>query len=247
MNDTEKELLSDAYNVYDLDRKLKTSKGLYGIINDIGNNQKVKYIMVICTIMYLMYIINVPIIVIIGLLIGIFVVYFLFEKDRENDLNYSLEEELKLNSVMLRSSKYMHHDSDMIDLMYDISEFMDISRTKYNELITNIDEFFAIEKTIEDEKVSMSDKIILHLKMRSERATIINIYASLIFNIDIDKELEDKYKEGMKKLELILNQHLIYTEGLIRDKKGYLPSGIYPLFYPEGEGNTRSDEHDFYG
>lgn len=176
-----------------------------------------------------MYIINTMMTIslghILGLSVGVFLIYFFNEKDIKDTSDLNTELEYKLNAIknktlgtkidrhrkrnltgrLDKSPLYFHNDADIINLMYNIIDFAHYNEDAYFLMIKAIDNVILLHENIKTGVTRCTENIETMVIFRDNA---LNHFHSFIFSLPSIKVINDKYKKNMKRLQLLLQRHI---------------------------------------
>lgn len=241
----EHELIADGLDLYELHQnQLSTkSQGFYNYIKSITPNEVVIYIAVIIVIVILIHRLSPSYLHVIGIVCGIIVIYFIISMRDTTKHDYNTIEEMKLLSPQLRDTKYFYIDTDLIDLFYDLGEYQKYSNKKFKQIITHVDNFLHLQTDIEKGAIY---KKYVYEQMDQLKATILNDFHSMIYDLPQQNEILDKYNKATTKLHLLLNQHLNVVRVTIKKLDGSIPIDMYPMNYPIANDKLANPHYDVY-
>lgn len=244
-NHRKNEEISHALDLYNLHQEKlhKTENGIYNYIQSILPNEAVTYIIIIIIVMIIIIIISPTPIQIFAFGCGIVVVYFLISKRDTTKNEYNINEEMKLLSEQLRSTQFFYMDTDLIDLFYDLGDYQFYSNTKFKEIINHIDNFLHLQTDMEN---NVQDKKYVYDIMIDLKSQILNDFHAMIYDLPQQSNILDRFKCALKKLHLLLNQHLDEVRKIIKRLDGKLPIDMYPPNYPVADDPTINPHYDLY-
>jgi len=232
----------DLYN-HNQEQKIKKDEGLYNYIQTISPNEVIIYLSIVIIVAILIIRISPTPVQIVGVLCGVGVVYFLISKRDTTSNDYTVEEEMKLLSPQLRDTNFFYMDTDLIDLFYDLGDYQFYSNMKFKEVIKHIDNLLHLQTDIEN---NVKNKKYVFDVMVEIKASILNDFHAMIYDLPPQKEITDRFQCALTKLHLLINQHLDESRIMIKKLDGSLPIDMYPPNYPSENDPMVNQHYDLY-
>lgn len=149
---------------------------------------------------------------IIGFIVSIIVIYFINTKINLEKQNNTETLESKFNSLKIKPKKMY---PEIIEFLFNNQDLGNYNMQEYKNLIDNLDDFFELyEQTQEDKKQQEQ-------QLQDKKKEIINIFHSLIYQIDDTNKLDtninilnsilNKYTDKNKKIEDNIDYYNIKT------------------------------------
>lgn len=140
-----------------------------------------------------------------GVGVGLFVVYYLNEKSKFVGDNFITDMKRKLDAKIFEETHNMHHDSEIVDLLYSLKEYRYYSPANMYKLVHVIDKFLKI---VEDMSIGVKYMGESYELAREYRKRALNTMHSFIYKVPHTPITVNKFHLAMKRLETLLNQHL---------------------------------------
>jgi len=151
----------------------------------------------------------------IGILFGIFFVYYLNDRNESkiDDFNKGLE--FKLATIKPRP-KLFHTDADLINFFHNIQDFKEYNEAAYADCIKSLDNMLRLH---EDLKIG-----VIHCKHNYDTARnfaddAMNHFHSFIFSIPSTKFTSEKYQQNLARLQLLTRRHIDDMFQICREKQ----------------------------
>lgn len=185
--------------------------GLYNFITSISKENLLFYMVIILIIAIIFSRIDIRMNIIIGLIIGAGVVYYLIDKSKTlNDSEFATIE-MKLASIK-PLPKFFYVDANLIELMYNLLEYSSYSPEDYTNAIEHIDNVLKLQLDIEN---GMEDCDAIMDIIRDEAEKAVESMAGILVAIPGESIiLKDKLVNGIKKLQIFLQRHIDICDGI---------------------------------
>jgi hypothetical protein len=186
----------------------------YDYINNINDNTKFTYLIIIIIFIILATRINsqfpniVPLIM--GLSFALLVIYFINEKQLKSGNNFLNLMNLQLKSNNLKNTKHLHNDSEIVHFLIDIREYKFYNPANFKYLVELLDNFLLLVTDLEKGVHNMGDtyEVLLEQKLK-----ILNAMHAFIYKIpqSVASVADTKHKQALERLEKLLNYHIDQT------------------------------------
>lgn len=183
-----------------------------------------------------------------ALLFTLFLIYILNDRNEKMYVGDMERIEMKLKSIYPKP-RYFHHDAGIIELIYSIKAFRELSYKIFDELVLELDTFLEIEELLHNEGIDKLNR--LYTLMKDKRKIILNHMHSFVYVINSDdRTYLDKYTKGLKSLQYIMNIHMNNARTFINERienQGTMANTLYIEDDTEEVSYENDDERfDFY-
>ena len=203
---------------------------MYSYISDIDKTDLFIYGSVIIAAITLTLRINPSFNVVVGLLCGLTVVYYVNEKKNSTEENFIKKMDNILASDLLKphKNKFLYKDTTLIEFLDTHREYKQYNPALYNTLVQTINSFLIL---LEDIELNVKRYNLDYQTMLGLQNKALNIYHSFIHTLPHTQNSLDKYHDGMEKLEGLLNIHIdtVHREVARRNSKEITISTTFPL------------------
>ncbi len=188
----EKDLISDEV----LDKK----NNIYDIMHHMNSSTIFKYIMVLISIYLFFKHKIVSLAIILGLAIGVVVIYYMYSKSKSTVSDRVQEHELKVEHILPEPHKIKSNER-LVDFLFSIQDMYQYNPQAYEEMVDNIEAFLTIYDTIM-KGVRLYDYYYEIAGDKKENA--VNALQSIIYKVPSSKGVMYKLTRAHKRLETIL-------------------------------------------
>lgn len=238
----------DKISSLQLEKKMLYDESLYNFLINIRKEYILLYFFLLLIIYNFIDSINYTQKNIISLVITIFILYLV---NNRNEILYTTDMDLieqKLNAI-IPQPKYFYKDAGLINLIYSIKEFRSISHKIWDEMIETLDLFFENEELLYNDENENFNNIYDFLLDNRKKA--LNMMASFIHNIRSDRKfLINKLEVSLESMHYILNIHIKNARIFINDyiKDNGINRRLHELNeYSEMTGYIKeNDKYDVY-
>ncbi len=145
--------------------------------------------------------------VLVGIVIGFIVVYYLNDKQVTIQGNYvhQIINILRAPRLQLNRNRYLYHDALIVEFLETYKEYFDYNPQAYTSLTNQIDNLLHLGDDIRRGSTNYSRDydIMLHTKSK-----ILNTYHSILHKIPHEHTNLHKFHKGAKTLKHLVNEHL---------------------------------------
>jgi hypothetical protein len=135
-----------------------------------------------------------------------FILALLIYLKRELD-SVSTKEQTNIKLKLIRPQPQNLNDyPDIIEFLFNIRHFYYINPNSFTLMIMHLDNFFKIYEDVMTKQVN-NCKYNYDIILYSTRSVLNNLH-SVIFNLDVDKNLTKKYQLSLKELHIIIYQYV---------------------------------------
>lgn len=183
------------------------TNNIYNNFIDISNNQLLYFMFIfLFTSSLLYYSINININLIFSIVVSLFLLYFLQQKNKSEYTSEIKQLEMKLNSIYPKPN-FFHIDSRILEIIYDAKDFQESNPKVFTNLINYIDNFLKIVNDFELDLIDYSNNYDV---ARDNMYKAINEFDTLFVNLPIYSNdiFYKKFQNLKNKLNLILLNHL---------------------------------------
>ena len=178
---------------------------MYDYISEIDNNDKFKYLAMILVSIFLMRRLALDSHVLVGLLFGIILVYYLNQRAVSIGTDFVSSSQQKLRNPIFREAKNLHQDSELLDFLYSIREYRYYNPAVYRKLILIVDRFLRI---VNDMEIGVADMGANYEQLKDYKSRALNGLHSMIYRIPQSQATNRKFESAMDRLEVLMNVHL---------------------------------------
>lgn len=177
----------------------------YNKLRSIPSNDLFFYIIIIITIIIFIKQLSITINLIFAIIIGLIVVYLLYDKQKLEIGTFDDQIEIKRLSIEPIPKMFKGH-TQLIELVYSFRELYEYNPDAFKKMISNIDSFLILYNDINIgiDYCEYSLETAIYLKKEA-----INNLFSIIYTLKDNTILENKLKNGAIELHRILKQYLI--------------------------------------
>ena len=198
--------------VEELVRKFKIAKesGIYPYINSIKPIDLLIYLIILQAIMLFFSKIPLKLNHVFGFGIGMALIYVLHERHRTQFLDEMSLLEIKMESIVPKPH-FFYMDANIIEIMYNLLEFYDLSPKNYEIIVYSIDELLKLRLDFE-KGVDNCGRQFPVARQHYDRA--INGIIGLELSVPTDNIRLKKLKLGRETLQLYLMRHLDFMKDI---------------------------------
>lgn len=182
------------------DEVLDKKNNIYDIIHHMNSPTVFKYIVILIATYFLFKHKSVSLAVILGLVIGVIVVYYLYVKSESTVSDRLQEHKLKVEHILPEPEKIKSNER-LVDFLFSIQDMYQYNPQAYEEMMDNIEAFLTIYDTIM-KGVRLYDYYYGVAVDKKENA--VNALQSIIYKLPSSKALMNKHMRSHKRLETIL-------------------------------------------
>ena len=217
---------------------------MYNYINNIDVNDKLFYLIIIIgSIFFSGSIIKPSGTSIVGLVIGVILVYYIHDK-RENQGDTfisSMKVILESDIMTLTNNQYLSKNSELVIFLNNYKEYYNYNPDLWKLLLTTINNFLKLIHEIETgtKYYNLDYSVVKEYKTR-----ILNHYHSFIHNVPHAETVLDKFHKGFKDLESSLNIEIDKTHQVVSHKNSKaidISSVFHYKNHPEGIINSNKN------
>jgi hypothetical protein len=193
----------------DLGKELLTLRttGFYNYINKIQPSDMLFYLVLIMSMVLLSDYIPWMLKDVMGLGMGLVLVYYLHEGKRATHVDRLKTTEIHMEQIIPKP-KYFHQDANFIEFAYNMLSYRIYNKEAFTKMIQSIDHFLEIWIDIENPALqNCAETYEIAVDMKN---TALNELQSLIHSIPLDDKLilSTKLMNAIKTLQLYLQRHL---------------------------------------
>ena len=204
--------------------KVNQNQNIYSILTNIEDPNKVLYIFIIAGSIYFFSKLNISINIIFGLIIGVLLVYYQYNKNKVSTDNFNEDMMFRIqaiNTITKKNNNYLYIDTDLVELISNIIDFRVKSIKDFDDFVHQINQFLKIKYQTELGVKQYGDNIDV-AKILANNA--LNKLTTFFHNIEDDPVSIEKLEGSIKILKEILYNHI---DVMIRDcNKKQLENGI---------------------
>ncbi len=177
---------------------------IYNYLIDIDSEDIVKFVGIVIFFIVLFRKHSITLAGIVGLTIGLFVIYVMNEKRRAKEL--SKKKTLKKKLAQIRPQPvYSHQYPDFIEFFHSIKELNNYNPYAFKKLIRNVDAFMRIHDDVLEGVQNCKNNYQVAVDLKSNA---LNHLHSIIFTIEDSPVIIEKLKYAINKLHMLLNLYL---------------------------------------
>lgn len=170
-------------------------------ISDVSNKDKFNYLVIILVVIVFIYRLNLSYSIWMGLILGVFIIYYLNER-KELELNKeSSQLWAVLKSPLLKNTRYFVTDPELIKWADEVSDLKGYNVLEFDKMIISLDRCLKLIYNIKQGVKLCKENLDL---IRDYKVKTLNQFHSLIYNIH-DADLRDKYNQYFESLGHMLN------------------------------------------
>lgn len=190
---------------------LSQPSGLYNQLSVISKDNMIFYGIIIIITAILFSKMNLNMNILLGLLFGGFVVYYLWDRDKTLSTGEFQTLEIKMQSL-IPVPKFFYINANLIELMYNLLDFAPYSSVDFSDTIEHIDNVLKIQLDIEE---GMSDCKADIDVMIDEMNRALESLSNILVAIPGDSiVLKNKLVDGIELLHLYLTRHVDHSKKL---------------------------------
>ncbi len=186
---------------------LLRTTGIFNYINTINPQDMLFYIIIILIIVLLSPYIEWNIKYVMGLVIGLSLVYYLNEGRRATIIDRLKMTEIQMEQIQPKP-KFFYHDANFIEFAYNMLSYRVYNPTAYSKMIQSIDNFLQIQIDIENKALqNCTETYNVAIDMMH---SALNSLHSIIHSMPTDEQQigEIKLQNAIKTLQLYMQRHL---------------------------------------
>lgn len=195
-------MLTDTKEKFDQN---KPKNNIFNYVNSINNDELFIYLLLIAAIVFVSSTITFNSSVIIGLILACIVIYFLRERKIALGDNFEMEHETKLEHDIFSTTKNMHIDASIIDLLFSIKEYKNYNPEVFMLLTKHIDNLLRIETDLE--KGTMYPYHMLDVAKTFHKKTL-NALHSMVHSIPYSNNSDKKHTRILEEFNILLAKHM---------------------------------------
>lgn len=220
---------------------------LYSYINDIDVNDKFFYIIIIIASTFFSGSIIKPSgTVVVGLVVGILVVYYINDKRESHGDTFisSMKEILDSHIMFPGKNEYLPKNSELVMFLEGYKEYYDYNPDLWKSFVSVINNYLKIihEIDIGTKYYNLDYNVVKEYKTK-----VLNHYHSFIHSIPHAQSALDKFHSGFKTLEDHLNVEIEKTHQLVAQKNSKQITTASVFHYknhPSGLVNSKITDYD---
>lgn len=182
--------------------------GFYHYIEDISPIKLFIYLIIILSSILLMAKFPISSNHIVGIALGIVIVYYLNERDRVINVDDLKKIEIQMESIVPKP-KYFYIDANIIELIYNLLEFYDYNPTDFETMVQSIDNLLKLRLDIERGMVECE---MIYDVAVDQKNKALNSIAAILISLPAQQILKEKLIAGIKILQLYLLRHLDFIK-----------------------------------
>lgn len=192
-------------NIIDINTNINEliKNSIYNTLVSINSKDLFKYLSILVILIYFMNILKITWKMVFGLLIGIIIVYIMFDKKRLEGTTYDEQLKIKLELIKPRPKMFDEYP-ELIELFYSIREFYDYNETSFKKVVKNVDLMLTVLKDIRQNIINCKHNVDI---LQDKKSMALNHLNSMIFTIENNKLIERKLKKAVVALHKILNNY----------------------------------------
>jgi len=200
------------------------------ILNTVSKENKTIYLFIFIFCLYIFTnIFNITLSTIFGIVISIIIIYWMYDKTKNDISSFNNESKLKLdvlnekfystkkmllfhdnelNKSSIDIDSYLYTDVNMINFLYSILDFSYYAPDIYEKIIILVNYTLKLKNDItgNDTRFILSDPVGNFEVAERFNKVVINYYHSFIYKID--PSMQSKYTDGMKRFQILLKRNL---------------------------------------
>lgn len=181
----------------------KIASSIYNNLISINSIDLFKYIVIIIICISFSSIFKIKLNIIIGSIIGLFIVYLLYDKKDLTNATYQNQLIIKL-SLIRPKPKYFDNYSELIELFYSIRDFYNYNSTVFKQVIIEVDLILLILNDIKQNIINCKYNVDV---LQDKKREVLNHLSSMIYTIENNKLIEKKLQNAVNTLHKILNNY----------------------------------------
>ena len=219
-----------------INERIQTS--VYNTLATINSVDLFKYIAIITIFASFLNFMHFKPNLIIGIIVGLIVVYIIYDKKDLANSTYQNQLNIKLELIKPRPQHFNEYP-ELIELFYSIRDFNDYNSTVFKNVIVDVDLMILVLNDIKQNIESCKYNVDV---LQDKKRQALNNLSSMIFTIENNKLIERKLQKAVLELHKILNNiekeatticnQQILNDGYNNDRiyihsKGPQPANIY--------------------
>jgi hypothetical protein len=144
---------------------------------------------------------------IVGAVVGVVIIYYLFLKHQKTEVDYIRDMKLKIQSIT-PTPKYFNQYDEIVDFFYSIREYSHYHYFAYEKAVKSIDHFFKIYWYVFNEP--MLSNCMHHVQLAEEKINdALNHLRSVEFKQVVNDDIKDKLHLAVNHLHIMMNKYLL--------------------------------------
>jgi hypothetical protein len=188
---------------------------MFNIISDIEDNTVVIYLFIITISGWWFNRMRPPYYTLIGIIVGIIIVYILYQRSEKRDNIFTKRIYKILKSDLFNNYKYLYLNSELVIFLDTHREYFQYNPSLYKSLLKNIDNFLKLGSDIEN---NTRHHNLDYSVMRELKNKILNNYHSIIHKLPHSENSLNKFHQGMDNLKDLLNDYLDNIHFIVNNK-----------------------------
>lgn len=178
------------------------SSPILAYLDRINHRDKFLYLMIILCVIVLLTRLHLTWTIWIGILVGLFVVYYFNERNVQ-ELNGDANQLWSvLKSPLLNTTKYFITDPELIQWIDDVKEYKTLNTLEFNKMVAGLDRFLKLSYDIKIGVAQCRENLDLIRDLKTE---CLNQFHSMVYRIE-NADIRDKYGVLLQQLGVLLNQ-----------------------------------------
>jgi len=187
----------------------------YHVINDIEDSDMMIYMCIIIGASWFLNRIKPSWHAMAGIIVGIVVVYYLYEKSDHEDTVFIKRLSKLLESELYAPYKNLYLNSELVTFLDTHREYYQYNPAAYKTMLQHIDNFLRLGHDIEVGTVLQNED---YSNMRDLKGKILNYYQSIIHKLPHTPNGLDKFHYGMEELRGHINKYLDEIHRTVNNK-----------------------------
>lgn len=175
-------------------------------LNNIKSQDLYIYLTIIVAAMFIAKLIDINLSIVFFLVVGLIICYIIYSQREISSINRKKQFEIK-RDLIKPLSKYLGHDhEELTELIFQVRQFYYVNPNEFYDIIKSIDIFLELYDEMMHYKV-----IYCHRNFQVAETlanTILNKFHSLVYELNTDFNMTQKWRLATRELNIILFQYL---------------------------------------
>lgn len=193
---------------------------IYEYIRDIDLTDRFIYVTLIIGTVMFMSRINITGHLVVGLIIGIIMVYYLNEKNVHtgNTFVQSMQNIISSERMKPHRNKHLAKNSELVLFLDSHKEYYAYNPKLWNDLVRHVNNFLHVMHDIE---LGVEQFNLDYDTMKSLKGKILNTYHAFVHTVPHTPHSNNKFHLGMERLELLLNRDIdeVHTKVTLKNSQ----------------------------
>ena len=252
-----------------MNNKEKYFANLYSTINEIPNSNILTYFFIILITYSIFKNIDIKLNNIFVFLVSITIIYILMQKDYANFNTFigNNNNKLKfLNSFLTSDGKtskgsyqnslnissntstqsYLYYDSYIVEVMYNLKEYINLNITSYSNCIKAVNSLLKISYMSDQLSHNLLENFHSMIRLKKEA---LNFLTTIVYRLPVGYYTYEKFNNAIRTLHILLNSHInkaveIFKNKVRKDKNIFIPLDSFDIYNKPYNNDTKTKDYN---